>query len=234
MSCYKSTSTSLIQSPAISTTQTHTPGLFSTSLIQSPTISITQTHTPSVSVNRSKIFALPQPPTPMIRTPHISVSQASGQKSSVPLSRIGASQPVSSSTQASPSVVTSGSSLNNLLSTLVSQILAHPMAQNSSASVASPLQNPQSTVPHGPQSYSAPKPSTSRYLVGDDAFWQYLPLPRLFRENSARGDGKPLPPPDDLVVQHKEYVLLQNPKSGIFQLSRELRNVLSSLLIMYS
>ena len=129
LSCYKPTSTSLIQSPAISTTQTHTPGLFSTSLIQSPTISITQTHTPSVSVNRSKIFALPQPqpPTPMIQTPHISVSQASGQKSSVPLSRIGASQPVSSSTQASPSVVTSGSSLNNLLSTLVSQILAHPI-----------------------------------------------------------------------------------------------------------
>ena len=64
LSCYKSTSTSLIQSPAISTAQTHTPGLSSTSLIQSPTISITQTHTPSVSVNRSKYLpylSLPLP-----------------------------------------------------------------------------------------------------------------------------------------------------------------------------
>ena len=40
-----------------------------------------------------------------------------------------------------------------------------------------------------------------------------------------REGGKPLPPPDDLVVQHKEYVLFQNPRSGVFQLSHDLRNV---------
>ena len=38
-------------------------------------------------------------------------------------------------------------------------------------------------------------------------------------------DGKQLPPPDDLVVQRKEHVLFQNPKSGVFQLSHKLRNV---------
>ena len=38
-------------------------------------------------------------------------------------------------------------------------------------------------------------------------------------------DGKPLPPPQDLVVQHKEQVLFQNPKTGNFQLSHDHRNV---------
>jgi hypothetical protein len=34
-----------------------------------------------------------------------------------------------------------------------------------------------------------------------------------------------LPPPDDVVLGHKEYVLFQNPKSGMFEQSREKRNV---------
>ena len=38
-------------------------------------------------------------------------------------------------------------------------------------------------------------------------------------------DGKPLAPPGDLVLQHKEQVLFQNPKTGNFQLSYDLRNV---------
>ena len=37
--------------------------------------------------------------------------------------------------------------------------------------------------------------------------------------------GKPLPPPDDLVVQHKEHVLFQNQKTGNFQLSHDFCNV---------
>lgn len=45
-------------------------------------------------------------------------------------------------------------------------------------------------------------------------------------ERIMRGpDGKPLPPPDDLVLQHKEQVMFQNPKTGNFQLSYDLRNV---------
>lgn len=42
---------------------------------------------------------------------------------------------------------------------------------------------------------------------------------------SRAANGKPLPPPDDIVLQHKEQVLFQNPKTGIFQLSYDLRNV---------
>ena len=38
-------------------------------------------------------------------------------------------------------------------------------------------------------------------------------------------NGKPLPPPNDLVMQHKEQVLFNNPKTGVFQLSSEHRNV---------
>ena len=99
------------------------------------------------------------------------------------------------------------------------------MAQNSSASVASPLQNPQSTVPHGPQSIVPLNPAQA------DIFLVMMLSGNISRCQGCSGkilrggDGKPLPPPDDLVVQHKEYVLFQNPKSGIFQLSRELRNV---------
>ena len=41
-----------------------------------------------------------------------------------------------------------------------------------------------------------------------------------------RGEGeKLLPPPDDLVLGHKERVLYQNPHSGRFELSRDKRNV---------
>ena len=36
---------------------------------------------------------------------------------------------------------------------------------------------------------------------------------------------KLLPPPDDIVLGHKEYVVYQNPNSGMFERSREKRNV---------
>ena len=36
---------------------------------------------------------------------------------------------------------------------------------------------------------------------------------------------KSLPPPEDIVLQHKEQVLFQNPNTGSYQLSREHRNV---------
>ena len=38
-------------------------------------------------------------------------------------------------------------------------------------------------------------------------------------------DGRPHPPPGDLCLQHKENVLFENPRSGKYQLSKELRNV---------
>jgi len=37
--------------------------------------------------------------------------------------------------------------------------------------------------------------------------------------------GKPLPPPNDLVIQHKEQIMFNNPNTGKYQLSRDYRNV---------
>ena len=37
--------------------------------------------------------------------------------------------------------------------------------------------------------------------------------------------GKPHPPPYDLCLQHKEYVMFENPLTGRHQLSTDLRNV---------
>ena len=38
-------------------------------------------------------------------------------------------------------------------------------------------------------------------------------------------DKKPLPPPNDIVLGHKEYVMFQNPHSGTIEVSRDKRNV---------
>ena len=38
-------------------------------------------------------------------------------------------------------------------------------------------------------------------------------------------DGKALPPPNDLVMQHKEQVIFTNPNTGKYQMSRQHRNV---------
>ena len=40
-----------------------------------------------------------------------------------------------------------------------------------------------------------------------------------------REDKKPLPPPDDIVALHKEYVLFPNPHTGLYEQSRDLCNV---------
>ena len=219
------TSISQIQSPMVSITQTHTPGLISTSLIQAPTVSITQSHTPCVSVNRSKIFALSQPP--MIQSPLISVSPASGQKASDPLSVISttnSSAQDSSSISASTSLLPlSTMSINNLLSTLVTQILANHMTQNSS--VAGPLQNtqplvqgPPSTVPQIPEQ---PQPSQV------DIFWVMMISGNISHCQGCSGkilrrggDGKPLPPPDDLVMQHKECFVSESQIRCLSTLTR--------------
>ena len=36
---------------------------------------------------------------------------------------------------------------------------------------------------------------------------------------------KALPPPDDIVLQHKEYVVYQNSRTGYYEQSRDVRNV---------
>ena len=62
------------------------------------------------------------------------------------------------------------------------------------------------------------------------AFWLSFVHGNISRCNGYKGriargqDKKPLPPPDDLVIRHKENVFL-NPNTGVYQQSREARNV---------
>ena len=159
-----------------------------------------------MSVNRSKIFALSQPS--VIQSPLISVSQASGQKSNIPFSTVGISQSTSSSVQDPPSISTSASSLPLSALSVVSQILAHLTNQSSSASVAGLVQSPQ-FVTQVPQSTVAQGPVQTSQA---DLFWVMMISGNISRCQGCSGkilrggNGKPLPPPDNLVVQHKEHV----------------------------
>ena len=64
----------------------------------------------------------------------------------------------------------------------------------------------------------------------DSPFWVAFLFGNVSRCNGCKGkiqrlDGKPLPPPDDLVLGHKEFVVFINPKSGRFEQSWDKRNV---------
>ena len=47
----------------------------------------------------------------------------------------------------------------------------------------------------------------------------------LQRKSARDANNKVLPPPDDIVFGHKEFVIFQNHRSGMFEQSREKRNV---------
>ena len=83
-----------------------------------------------------------------------------------------------------------------------------------------------------PRTPSTPlTPDNSRRPDVECSFWLAFVFGNVSRCNGCKGkirrgdDKKPLPPPDDLVVGHKEHVVYQNPHSGNFELSREKRNV---------
>lgn len=65
----------------------------------------------------------------------------------------------------------------------------------------------------------------------DTPFWLVFIFGNISRCNGCKGkilrddNKRPLPPPDDIVFGHKEYVIFNNPKSGMFEQSREKRNV---------
>ena len=64
-----------------------------------------------------------------------------------------------------------------------------------------------------------------------DIFWLHFVKGNISRCNGCgkrdlRGDdGRPKPPPYDLCIQHKEYVLFENPRTGMHQMSWDPRNV---------
>ena len=70
----------------------------------------------------------------------------------------------------------------------------------------------------------------SRPAVGDP-FMLCFVQGNISRCNGCKGricrgeDRKPLPPPDDIVLRHMEFVIFQNPNTGAFQQTRTPRNV---------
>lgn len=65
----------------------------------------------------------------------------------------------------------------------------------------------------------------------DTPFWLVFVFGNVSRCNGCKGkinrdeNKKPLPPPGDIVLGHQEYIVFHNPRSGVFEQSREKRNV---------
>ena len=116
----------------------------------------------------------------------------------------------SSTSTLSPNVIAA-----NLVSKLISQLLS--FSGSSNPGNATSMVN-QATI-------------TSNVIDPHCLFWLMIVYGNISKcqgcsERIMRGsDGKPLAPPGDLVLQHKEQVLFQNPKTGNFQISHDLRNV---------
>ena len=148
----------------------------------SPSINITQS-TPQTTSGGAAIN---------IQSPSICIAQVMPQTSSLFTSTS------SSSNNSLAGLQTS--SLNNMLATVLTQVLSAPQAQTG-------------------------------VIDPNHLFWVMFVCGNISRCKGCSGrilkapNNKPLPPPDDLVIQHKEHVLFQNPKSGMFQLSHDLRNV---------
>ena len=81
---------------------------------------------------------------------------------------------------------------------------------------------------------STPPLSQTSYMqhpLVDSPFWLVFLFGNVSRCNGCKGkilrddDKRPLPPPHDIVFGHKEYVVFSNPRSGMYEQSREKRNV---------
>ena len=135
----------------------------------------------------------------LIQSPSISISQVNQQ---IPTSSSQQTMPASSSNPVLASPLAA-----NALMTLISQVLSN---------------------------CASPTPCTSgtaSVIDPNHLFWVMILSGNIsccqgcsdkILRNS---DGKPFPPPNDLVLQHKEQVLFNNPKTGMYQLSSDHRNV---------
>ena len=136
-------------------------------------------------------------------SPNISISQVNQQvPTSLPQQTMPISLPNSNPASNSASPLST-----NALMALISQILSNNATPGPSTSGTPPVIDP-------------------NYL-----FWVVILSGNISRCQGCskkilrNSDGKVLPPPNDLVLQHKERVLFNNPKTGMYQLSVDHRNV---------
>ena len=100
-------------------------------------------------------------------------------------------------------------------------LIQAPMVQSS----LSPLCNPAYASPFVQMSNQVGRPPV------DLPFWVVTIFGNVSRCQGCKGkirradNKKPLPPPNDIVLQHQEYVVYNNPRTGRFEQSREKRNV---------
>ena len=127
--------------------------------------------------------------------------------------------PTTNQARSNGSASTQSPLLNNDAQSCASPSLAGLLQQFLSSHVSSPQPSPSVLVQPAPK-------IDPNYL-----FWVMFLVGNISRCQGCGGkiergpDGKVLPPPNDLVLQHKERVICQNPRSGNFQLSCDLRNV---------
>ncbi len=80
----------------------------------------------------------------------------------------------------------------------------------------SPYQSPSMGFPTAASSQLTPAQT--------QPFWVMFATPRISRCQGCLGQIHPSAAPGDIVLQHKQQVLFQNPNTGTWQLSRDLRN----------
>ena len=166
-------------------------------------------------------------PLRMSQHPNISISQVN--RCTTTVSSV-SSTPVSSLVQ-SPSI--SISQINNPVPSS-SQQAASSFLPNSNPALASSLPaNPLMTlISQVLSNFNQTCTSNANSVIDPKyLFWVVFVGGNISRCQGCSGkimrdsNGKPLPPPNDLVMQHKEQVLFNNPKTGVFQLSSDHRNV---------
>ena len=93
------------------------------------------------------------------------------------------------------------------------------------AGILSPVLHCAPTTPSSFTSFQHQRPCV------DTPFWLAFIFGNVSRCNGCKGkiardvNNKALPPPDDIVFGHKEYVIFHNVCSGMYEQSREKRNV---------
>ena len=217
-----------------------THSLVSTCRVQTNHVSLPSfNQSASVTTSCTTVPSKPTSPTPkaaqsvsalLTYAPQCSVSVAQGTQGAVNVSAavIASPQPA----VMSPLVpYCTPSSLSNLHTTSTSTLSPNVIAADLVSKLISqllPFNSPSTATSVVDQVAMTP---SSVIIDPHRLFWVKIVSGNISRcqgcsERIIRGaDGKPLSPPDDLVLQHKEQLMFQNPKTGNFQLSHDLRNV---------